>query len=195
YIILSVISTSLFILLQNFVSLYTADISNKEDYINPLLGGLMITNMMLHNVKTPQGMLVLSAGLFKETRWQTTTQGALAIICGALLGYFFGIYGIIVGIIISNIYRDIDLMFFIPTRVTGLDWISTASKIIVMFVSIGFSVIILNLIILNSHSWITWIIDGFICVIIALIITVIIFYIFFPKIIKESFQQLKAIKR
>lgn len=193
YVLLAIITTSLILLLQNFVTLYTGDVSQKSDYVNPELGLLMIANMLFHNIKTPQGMLVLSAGLFKETRWQTTIQGLLAIVCGALLGYFFGMDGIIIGIILSNLYRDIDLMIFIPKRVTGLKWTGTLTRVIIMLLSIFLSVMILRLFISMSPTWQGWIINGVISVIVSLVVTLFLFNLFFHRILRSSLLQFKAI--
>ena len=38
-----------------------------------------------YNIKTPQGMLVISAGLYKETRIQTITQALIIVVLGVIL--------------------------------------------------------------------------------------------------------------
>lgn len=195
YMILGIISTCLFLLLQTFVILYTEGIDGSSEYYFPLLGYMMIQNMILHNIKTPQGMLVLSAGLFKETRLQTSIQGLLAIVCGAIMGYFFGVVGVVLGIMISNFYRDIDLMVFIPKRVTGLKWSSTLKRIIVMIVAIAISLFCLNYLIVYSADWKDWIFNGVLSGLVSSAIFLIIFYLFFPKIIKGLFVQLTNIIR
>lgn len=195
YMILGIISTCLFLLLQNFVSIYTKGIDGSNNYIYPLLGYMMTINMLLHNIKTPQGMLVLSAGLFKETRVQTSIQGILAVLCGAVMGYFWGIVGVISGIMISNIYRDIDLMIFIPRRVTGLKWTATLKRIAIMMLAILFSLFCLNRLIVYSADWEGWILNGVLSSLGSSVIFLIIFYLFFPKIMKGLFIQLTNIIR
>lgn len=102
-----------------FVLVYTTGIHDAE-YNDPLVGILLMLNGWLFNLKTPQGMLVISAGLYKETRWQTTVQGIIELGVGAILGIYWGIYGILAGMLLSNIYRDIELPFFITCMVTKL---------------------------------------------------------------------------
>ena len=53
-------------------------------------------------------MLVVSAGLFKETKVQTIIQGAIAVVIGIALVPYYGIAGVLAASILSNIYRDID---------------------------------------------------------------------------------------
>ena len=64
--------------------------------------------------------MVIAAGLYKETKWQTLIQGSIAVVMGAVLAPIWGLPGIIIGSILSNVYRDIDLLFFIPKHVTRL---------------------------------------------------------------------------
>lgn len=193
YMLLGIISTCLFLLLQNFVSIYTNGVEGNSEYSFPLLGYMMTANMLLHNIKTPQGMLVLSAGLFKETRIQTSIQGLLAIFCGAIMGYFWGIKGVILGIMISNIYRDIDLMFFIPKRVTGMKWTATFKRIVIMIIAIFVSFFCLKFCIEYTNNWKEWIYSGVISFLVSSSIFIIMFYLAYPKDIKESFIQLKNI--
>ncbi|MBE6976539.1 MAG: hypothetical protein E7439_05010 [Ruminococcaceae bacterium] len=102
-----------------FVLIYTRGVTDA-DYHQPLLGFLFTLNGFLYNIKTPQGMLVISAGLYKETRWQTTAQALIAVIGGVVLGYLYGLAGIMIAMCASNLYRAVDLLFFIPKHVTKL---------------------------------------------------------------------------
>lgn len=112
------------VLITPFVLLYTAGIEDVS-YNMPVLGVLLMLNGWLYNLKTPQGMLVIAAGLYRETRWQTTVQGLIEIFVSGILGLYFGLYGILIGMIASNVYRDIDLPFFISRKLTRLPAIET----------------------------------------------------------------------
>lgn len=107
------------VLIMPFIKLYTAGITDAN-YNLPLIAVLFTLNGLLHNLKTPQGMLVISAGLYRETRWQVTIQGLIAVIGGVVFVQYWGLAGILMGSILSNIYRDIDLLFYIPHKLTKL---------------------------------------------------------------------------
>ena len=69
------------VLIMPFIRLYTAGITDVN-YDLPLIGFLITLNGLLFSLKTPQGMLVISAGLYRETRVQVTIQGLIAVAAG-----------------------------------------------------------------------------------------------------------------
>src|SRR5699024_9171138 len=109
YLIITCMFFVAFVMIMPFVSIYTNGI-NDTNYILPLVGFLFVLDGLLYSMKNPQGMLVLSAGLFKETRLQATIQGLILIVLGIVLTYKFGLIGVLVASIISNLYRLIDLL-------------------------------------------------------------------------------------
>ena len=135
YSLITVVYSIAFITIMPFIRMYTSGITDIN-YDLPLVGFLFVTNGLLSNIKTPQGMLVISAGMFKETKLQTTIQGAIVVIFGTLFTLLFGIMGVLIGSIFSNIYRDIDLLFFISRNVTKLPVRKTAYRIIRIFMCI-----------------------------------------------------------
>ncbi len=106
-----------FALIVPFVRLYVADVADVN-YIYPLIGFLAIFNVLLYHLKTPQGLLVVSAGLYRQTRFQTSLQTIILLVGAIVFGLLWGTPGILIGCCLSNLYRDIDLMFFIPREVT-----------------------------------------------------------------------------
>jgi hypothetical protein len=119
YSLIAVVYSITMVTIMPFIRIYTKGVIDIN-YDIPLLGFFFVLNGLLYNLKTPQGMLVVSAGLYKETRLQTTIQGGIAVVGGIVFAPFWGLYGILVGSILSNLYRDIDLLFFIPHNVTKL---------------------------------------------------------------------------
>ena len=123
------------VMIVPFVLIYTSGVHDIS-YNVPVVGFLFALDGLLYNMKTPQGMLVISAGLYKETRIQTTIQALLIIIPGIILGNMFGLVGILIACCISNIYRTIDLMIFIPKYVTHLPVSLTLKRYIRMFIQL-----------------------------------------------------------
>lgn len=128
YMLITVVYGAALLLITPFISLYTKGVSDA-DYILPVLGAMCVLNGFLYNLKTPQGMLVVSAGMYRQTRWQSTAQGLIALFGGLIGVQFFGLYGIIGGLMLSNIYRDMDLLFFVPKRITKLSHLRTVKHI------------------------------------------------------------------
>lgn len=107
-------------LIMPFVALYIADIADVG-YVYPLVGFMCVLNVLLYHLKTPQGLLVIAAGHYRQTRIQTSLQTVILLVCSIGLGYAWGMPGILAGMCLSNAYRDIDLMFYIPRNVTHTD--------------------------------------------------------------------------
>lgn len=129
YFLISFVYVVSFLTISQFINIYTQGIQDAQ-YNRPLLGTMFVLNGFLYNLKTPQGMLVISAGLYKETRMQSTIQGGIIIVVGTILAIQLGIYGVMIGAILSNLYRDIDLLFYIPRHVTHLPVAQTAKRIL-----------------------------------------------------------------
>jgi len=117
YVLIGLVFAVTMILVMPFIRIYTAGI-HDVNYDVPVLGVLFVANGFLYNLKTPQGMMVISAGLYRETRWRSLIQALIIVVLGCLLALLYGLVGILVASIVSNLYRDIDLAVYIPRHVT-----------------------------------------------------------------------------
>lgn len=115
---ITIIYGTMFFVYQPFISLYTkgSDIS----YYYPIFAFLMTLNGFAYNIKNPFGMLVISAGKYKETRLPTTIQGTIELIGGIILSLVWGLNGLVLGSLLSNLYRDIEFLFFAPRHLTHM---------------------------------------------------------------------------
>ncbi|NCB42987.1 MAG: hypothetical protein EOM59_10260 [Clostridia bacterium] len=136
YCLITVVYSTAMVTIMFFIKLYTKGI-NDTNYNIPIIGILFVVNGLLYNLKTPQGTMIISAGLFKETKWQTISQAAIIILAGIILAPIFGLPGILIGSILSNIFRDIDLLFFVPKNVTKLRVKGTALRWLNIMVNIS----------------------------------------------------------
>lgn len=136
YYMLSIAYGLTMVLIMPFIAVYTSGLTDVN-YYEPLLGFVIVLNGILYNIKTPQSMLIQSAGLYKEMRWRSTWQAAIIVTGGFVLGYFYGMVGILIGSCISNLFRTIDLLFFIPKRVTHNSIFHTAKRLVTVFLNIA----------------------------------------------------------
>ena len=149
-----------------FIRIYTSGITDVEYYV-PLIGILIVLNGFFYNIKSPQAMLLIAAGLYKESKVQTTVQGGLMVVLGCILGHFWGIEGILVAAIISNLYRDIDLLIFIPKMVTSLPITNTLKRWLAMICCFAIIVFIMRFITMEVTNYFEWVIYACISGIIA----------------------------
>lgn len=135
YSFIAIIYSVSFIMIMPFIYLYTKNITDAN-YYDPILGSLFVINALLYNLKTPQGMLVISAGHYRETRLQVTIQGGIVILAGVLLVSRFGLAGILLGSIASNIYRVVDLFLYVPRKITKLSVYSTVKRVLCLIMEV-----------------------------------------------------------
>lgn len=143
-----------------FVHVYTHGVTDVE-YTNLYFALLFVLNGVFYNLKTPQGMLVIAAGLYKETRIQSTIQAAILLVGGVILGFKFGLIGVMAASCLSNLYRCIDLLFFIPKTVTHLSLGPTFKNMIEMLFMVAAIAIVSHFIFSTwPGSLLTWLLYG-----------------------------------
>lgn len=196
HILVSVIYSITGIMLISFVKIYTAGI-NDANYNVPIFGFLFVLSGILYNIKTPQSMLINSAGLYKETRVQTIIQGAIMVVGGFALAPFWGLEGIIIASCLSNLYRCIDLCFFIPKNVTGLP---KRNSLISMLITTLTSVLLIlsfgKIFEIQAENYIEWVLWAVLAGIYSLVGTVLVFALYSPKGMKRVLERmLRFIKR
>lgn len=195
YALITIVYSVSFIMIMPFIRIYTAGVTDIN-YNEPLVGFLFVLNGLLYNLKTPQGMLVISAGMYKETRIQTTIQGAIVVILGLALTPFIGIYGVLIASILSNLYRDIDLMFFIPKNVTKLPVVNTVKRMLIVIVTTFIIWLPSFTIDISPNGYIQWVINAVPVGIFACVVVVLISIIFDRGALKGVFKRvLSVVKR
>lgn len=155
YMLITVVYAVSFVMITSFVNLYTNQITDTN-YNLPILGFLFVLNGLLYHLKTPQGMLVISAGLYKETKIQASIQAMIEVLLGALLAVPLGIYGVLLGSIASNLYRDIDLMIFIPKYVTRTRISTTAMRMLRVCIYSVAVIFLMNFVNHIPESYLNW---------------------------------------
>lgn len=192
YSLITIIYSVAMVTIMPFVRIYTEGIVDIN-YDIPIVGILFVINGLLHNVKTPQGMLVIAAGLYKETRLQTSIQGIIVVIVGSLLAVKWGIIGILIGSCIANLYRVIDLVIFIPINLTKLPILETVLRLVRIFIAmimINIPFMIIEVNITNIYSWVLF---AVIVTVYAMFITIGSAYIFEKKQLMQVISRIKSI--
>lgn len=180
YFMVSVIYSITLVTILPFVGVYTSGVDDIQ-YTNLTLAILFVANGILYNLKTPQGMLVIAAGLYKETRVQSTVQAAILLIGGICFGIKWGLAGIMLASCLSNLYRCIDLYFFIPKMVTHMTRKSTLLNICTAILMIIVIYVTAPMLIkFTPTSLITWLFYA-ICVGTYSLVFICIFHIIFAR--------------
>lgn len=147
------------ITLLPFMQIYTRGITDM-DYQQPLLAFLMTLNGLFYHMKSPHGLLVFSAGLYHETRVQTTIQGAILLIVGLILTPWLGVIGPIIGGILSNIYRTIELKGFMPKHLPPKSFTQSGALMLCSIVLFSCIYLILQKISFSASNYLIWSIEA-----------------------------------
>lgn len=178
YYILSIVYGLAMSMILPFVSVYTQGLTDVN-YYNPSLAFVIVLNGLLYNIKTPQSMLIQSAGMYKETRWRVTIQGLIIIFAGIIFGKLFGLSGILIGSCLSNLYRTIDLLHFVPKYITNSKRTKSILRMIRVFVSVALICLPTMIIDMNKITgYIQWFVYAIVFGIYAVIVTTVITVLF-----------------
>lgn len=175
-----------------FVSLYVgyaADIN----YIRPGLGFLIILNVFLYHLKTPEGLLVVSAGKYHESRPYVTIQAIILIVGSSVGALFGGLEGIMIGPCASNIFAAAYLSFFVPGRISKTKKRSTIKRMAVSILSFLPWAVVSLAIPIDISSWAEWILACCLLSAITLLWAVLLFYLFDRKSILGLYGRLKGL--
>lgn len=158
YTLITAVYSLTFFLLMPFIQLYTDGVTDAN-YNQPIIGALFVINAYLYTLKNPQGMLVFSAGLYKEVRVQTTIQTMIIVIGGIILTPLLGLSGVLLALCLSNLYRCIDLFLFIPKHVTHLPVWNTVKRVIFSIFKFVIMFGIIRMIPINQmESYVDWLV-------------------------------------
>lgn len=158
YMIITTIYSTAAWLIIPFIKLYTQGI-HDTNYIFPWLGFLFICNSLFAQLKSPQGMLVLAAGKYRETQNRALIQAIIGAVGGTIGAVFWGLYGILVGAICASLYRIIDLLFFSAKHITRLSYVRTLRRqavVLGVFFISGTMSFLFPLAINSVLQWVLW---------------------------------------
>ncbi len=194
YSLITIIYSVAMITIMPFIKVYTTGIVDIN-YNIPIIGFLFVVNGLLYNMKIPQGMLVIAAGLYKETKIQTSIQGILVVGFGIILGKPFGIVGILIASCISNLYRVIDLIIFIPNNLTKLPICESLLRIFRIILSMLVIIVSFSIINIDINNIYQWIGLAIVTTIYSIVITIILDYFFEKKQLFSVIHRVKSILR
>ena len=175
-----------------FLKIYTSGITDTN-YNLPFIGFLFVLNGLLYNIKTPQGMLVISAGMFKKTRKQSTIQAIIIIVFGFILTPRFGIAGVLISSCLSNLYRVIDLLFFIPRNLTKLPVRKTFFRQCGLFTSLIIVWLSSRFMNINPQNYMEWTGFALLLGIYSIVVVLLMILAFDRHSLKNVFMRLKVL--
>lgn len=101
-----------------FVSLYTRDVSDAV-YVIPILPVLFVLINLLSAGRYPSEAMIHIAGHFKQTQNSAAIETIINVVISIILVQFVGIAGVLLGTIISSLYRTVYLIDYVNKNIVG----------------------------------------------------------------------------
>lgn len=129
-----------YVLILPFMKIYTRGITDIN-YIDPYLPILFVLIKLFASIREPASLLINYAGHFQKTQNRAVLEAAINLVISVVGGYFWGIYGVLMGTVIALLYRTLDMYFYTSRRFLDRSvWKSIKQWIIYMS---GFMIIML----------------------------------------------------
>lgn len=184
------------VMIVPFISIYTKDITDAN-YIEPIFALILILSSLLYCLRIPYHAVVIAAGHFKQTRLAAYGEAALNIGLSVVLVHLYGLPGVAIGTLLATMFRFLYYVWYLSRQI--------ACRMIRLFVKrflvnmVCFMGIVFGGNILISHFkienyWI-WVCVGFLCTILATVMTVALNTVFYRKDILAVLKMLVRRKR
>lgn len=193
FFIISVIFTITYIMIMPFISIYTKNMTDAQYYL-PFLAFLFVIVGIANNIRIPAMTIVDAAGHFKKTRNRALIEMTINIIGQLFFGYFFGLYGVLLGCICSYSYRTVDFVIYANKKIIDNTCFLSFKRIIQnIILGVIIAGIIKSLFIISTANYIEWIYVS--CIVsIVVLLWYLFFYVFLEKeTLLEVFSLLKSL--
>lgn len=101
-----------------FLRIYTAGVTDAQ-YIDNTLPYLFLLINLLGAGRYPSDAMVHISGHFKQTQHSAVLETAINLVTSLVLVQFFGIVGVLIGTIVSSLYRTNYLIFYVNRQIIG----------------------------------------------------------------------------
>lgn len=194
----TILISSVLVVILPFISLYTANVTDIN-YVNDIIAIMLAVILFLEVIHIPAGNIINISGNFKTARNIQIIACILLVSSLTIFGYFFGIYGILLGTIITNIMlASLEINYthrkiFKSNLTDFITKISINLSLIIAIVLIGRSIIP------NISNYLIFFVVGFITLIISCLIVFCVNYLFFKndilKLKKLLFEMAKKLRK
>ncbi len=180
------------VLIVPFVVMYTQGVMDAN-YYAPLIGYLVIVEALTDHGKMPMDLMITATGAFRETRHHCTAQVVCALALGMGLGALWGVPGMLVGVILSNLLRTGLQLWFVPRHITHLPWQKTLLRILRMMLECAVIAVPLLLLRLPIAGLKRWLLYGVVIFAYASLITALFGWLFERESMKSLLARAKGL--
>lgn len=182
------------LLITPFVMIYTKGI-NDANYYQPVFGYLIVMSEALYLLKFPHLNLAYSANKFKEITKPAFIEALLNIIISIFLVKKYNIIGIMIGTIVAMLYRMIFHINYTKQIIRLRDCNKYYFKLLYFTFGAVAVFVVCNIFIdINIINVASWIMAAFVYGMVAIVIYLIVSYLFFKEELLYLFRYIKKEK-
>lgn len=181
-----------FVMIMPFIAIYTRNITDVN-YSLPLLGMLFVLVGILNNIKIPARMLVMAHGHFKETKKYSLIEMLLNIFGQIIFIPIFGIYGALVGCLLSVIYRAINFIWYANKYLLNIGHERVIKRLIVFTIPAVGLCYLSTFININATGYLAWALWALCITIVTFVIMLVVGIIFDRSTFKDTLNTFKRI--
>ena len=128
YMFMFIIYITIYLMITPFINLYTLNINDIE-YTNNILPILFTIVNILNCLRIPANNMINASGLFENTKKQAILEAIINLIVSLICVRYIGIYGVLIGSIISFLYRSIDIIIYTNKNILKTGALNTFKRI------------------------------------------------------------------
>lgn len=167
------------LLILPFVDVYTKGVEDVE-YYRPLFAYILVAASAVYSIRLPYHYITLAAGHFKQTRNGAFLEAGINLIMSAILVNFLGIIGVAIGTFCSALFRTVQYAIYTSKNILDRSvWIFCKSFCLSIISSLLIIYITHMVPQISVTSYVDWCLYGSIILIICIIVTSLINFIFF----------------
>ena len=177
------------ILIIPFVELYTYGVTDIE-YIQPLFAVLITSAHAIHCLRLPYNILILAAGHYKQTQSNYIISALINIIVSILAVEKFGLIGVAIGTICAMLYQTIWMAYYDAKNILKISMSNFFKQLLVDLCVVMCSVGATSFIKMGQVSVVSFLIMTIEILVISLIITFCINWMFYKERVKVLWENL-----
>lgn len=171
YTITTILFTTTALLILPFVSVYTNGITDAN-YYRPLFAYILTAAEAIYCIRLPYHAVVLAAGHFKQTRNGAFMEAFINISLSFVLVNFWGIVGVAIGTLCAMLFRTIQYGVYLSKYILERSIWIFVKRFVLSMINVFLIIIIVNVLpSVKIDSYVTWIIQGILVGIVAIIVT------------------------
>ncbi|OUQ33615.1 polysaccharide biosynthesis C-terminal domain-containing protein [Massilimicrobiota timonensis] len=171
-----------------FVLLYTSGIKDAN-YANYIFSYLITLAYAIYSLRIPYTTIIFAAGHFKETQLYCVIESLLNIILSVIFVIKYGLVGVAIGTCVGVGYRLCASAFYLKKSIINRRYSVFLKNIFIDFLAFILILIATSFLKLEEITIIGWIIYSVLNFIICIVVTSIIYMIFYPSFITKFIRR------